>query len=106
MKNRVPLTGFIFFCLLLTFQSSLVSAALEFNPTLSLTAGFPGDLPDGARVAYNSRHREYLVVYQYHNSILPGPDQIHAARLSADGKYIANYIISDCGFIEFDFRFY
>ncbi len=70
-------------------------AALEFNPTLSLTAGFPGDLPDNTRVAYNSRHREYLVVYQYHNSILPGPDQIHAARLSADGKYIANYVVSD-----------
>ncbi len=70
-------------------------AALEFNPTLSLTAGFPGDFPDNTRVAYNSRHREYLVVYQYHNSILPGPDQIHGARLSADGKYIANYVISD-----------
>ncbi|HHD62825.1 MAG TPA: hypothetical protein ENK96_00345 [Desulfobulbaceae bacterium] len=80
---------------LVLLQAPLAVAALEFNPTLSLTAGFPGDLPDNTRVAYNSRHREYLVVYQYHNSILPGPDQIHAARLSADGKYIANYIISD-----------
>jgi len=71
------------------------AADLQFAPTRSLTAGWPGDLPAGSRVAYNSRHKEYLVVYQYHNSILSGPDQIHAARLSADGSYIANYVVSD-----------
>ena len=71
------------------------AADLQFAPTRSLTAGWPGDLPAGSRVAYNSRHKEYLVVYQYHNTILSGPDQIHAARLSADGSYIANYVVSD-----------
>ena len=92
MMKRIYFPSLI---LLLLLRASMAVAALEFNPTLSLTAGFPGDLPDNTRVAYNSRHREYLVVYQYHNSILPGPDQIHAARLSADGKYLANYVISD-----------
>ena len=86
----------VFLFLLLAFFSSLCGAAnLQFDPIRSLTAGYPGDRPDQPRVAYNSRHNEYLVVYQYHNDILAGPDQIHAARLSADGKYIANFVISD-----------
>ncbi len=81
--------------LLLLVPVASGAAALQFAPTRSLTAGWPGDLPDRSRVAYNSRHKEYLVVYQYHNSILSGPDQIHAARLSVDGSYIANYVVSD-----------
>jgi len=95
IQKSASILGFIVFLLLLIIQSSLVLAALKFDPIRSLTAGFPGDRPDQPRVAYNSRHNEYLVVYQYHSDIMAGPDQIHAARLSADGKYIANYVISD-----------
>jgi len=94
-KMVVSKSKWITLCLALFFFYPSGAAALQFAPTRSLTAGWPGDLPDKTRVAYNSRHREYLVVYQYHNSILPGPDQIHAARLSASGEYIANYVISD-----------
>jgi hypothetical protein len=95
LNNSALVIGSLVFCLFLTFQACPVSANLEFDPTRSLTAGFPGDRPDLPRVAYNSRHNEYLVVYQYHNDIIPGPDQIHAARLAANGSYIANYVISD-----------
>ncbi len=98
-KKRNELTGktinIILCCLLLCLLPAAESAGLEFNSTRSLTAGFPGDQPGGPRVAYNSRRNEYLVVYEYHNDIMQGSSQIHAARLSADGKYIANYIISD-----------
>lgn len=87
---------FICFCLVLFLQVGYAEAGpLDFTPTLPLTLGLPGDNPDITRVAYNSRHDEYLVVYQYRNAILQWPAQIHAARLSANGEYIANYTISD-----------
>ncbi|WP_035275249.1 RCC1 domain-containing protein [Desulfogranum japonicum] len=71
-------------------------AALQFNPSVSLTAGLPGDIPGKPRVAYNSKHDEYLVVYQYSHSVLTlGVQQIHAARFSSAGRYIANYVIAN-----------
>ncbi len=67
-----------------------------FNDTVPLTMGIPGDNPTYPKVAYNSNHNEYLVVYHWSNDLLPWLNrQIHAARMTADGEYIANYNISE-----------
>lgn len=80
-----------------TFVFSPVSAGqLELNnSTINITAGILADWPNYPKVAYNSKHDEYLVVYQYEHPIFTPVRRIDAGRLTADGGYIENFTVSD-----------
>lgn len=97
LKNKLVflVVGFAFF--LFMFEADTCHAdQVELGDSLPLTLGLPGDLPFKPKVAYNSKHDEYLVVYHWKNDIFLAPNrQVHAARLSAKGEYIANYVVSD-----------
>ncbi len=90
-------------CFILTFSFCFYQTphsnaeVIKLDNAISLTQGWIDDKPYKPKVAFNSNNDEYLVVYHWSNAILfPWFNrQVHAARLSEDGKYIANYIISD-----------
>ena len=96
LKNKVLylLVGFSFS--LFMFQAVVSHAGqVELGDSIALTAGFPGDMPFKPKVAFNSKHNEYLVVYHWKNIFFAPIRQVHAARMSADGQYIENFVISD-----------
>jgi hypothetical protein len=83
---------FLWLIILLSVNSAFAeSQSLELGPTGALTLGLPFDEIDSVAVAFNTKHNEYFIVYSYRNSLLAPDNQLHAARISTTGAYIANY---------------
>jgi hypothetical protein len=84
----------IFFLVALTPAVSFTAGA-NLNTIVPLTQGFPFDRPANSRVAFNSKHNEFLIVYEYTNELLPNLHEIHATRRSATGEFLEFFKLGD-----------
>lgn len=89
-------SGVYVVCIALSVIAAVTAAAsATFNSIVPLTQGFPFDRPSNSRVAYNSKHNQFLIVYEYHNDLLPDLYEVHATIRSANGQFISFFKLGD-----------
>lgn len=80
MRFSIPLISY-----LLLFFAGAVHADMNLHDIVPLTLGIPSDHVSFSEAAYNSKHNEFLIVYEYRNDFLAPKSQIHVTRRSATG---------------------
>ncbi len=86
----------ILFLLSFHLVTSVASDVKLGNP-IFLSSALTGDKVYQPKVAYNSQHKEYLVVYHWSNAVSDPtiPKQIIGVRVSVEGEFIDNFQLSD-----------